>query len=147
MHQLLFVFVFYSNFFLLYYCFVQGAKRRTKPPSLPTSTPLRLPYLLLEECSRELTMSWFMEVRTYSTKQLVFIAAYFCIPFQHTYHKFISSPFAMPGVVFCIIRPPGHHSTIKEMMGFCLLNNLAIGAAYAVITCCICRKHLGPALE
>ena len=32
---------------------------------------------------------------------------------------------------FCAIRPPGHHAMPKSAMGFCLLNNVAIGAAHA----------------
>lgn len=33
--------------------------------------------------------------------------------------------------VFCAVRPPGHHATTKESMGFCLFNNIAITAKYA----------------
>ena len=33
--------------------------------------------------------------------------------------------------VFCSIRPPGHHAEYDRAMGFCLFNNIAIGAAYA----------------
>jgi acetoin utilization deacetylase AcuC-like enzyme len=32
---------------------------------------------------------------------------------------------------FCAVRPPGHHAESDTAMGFCLLNNVAIGAAYA----------------
>jgi acetoin utilization deacetylase AcuC-like enzyme len=32
---------------------------------------------------------------------------------------------------FCIVRPPGHHATPIRGMGFCLFNNIAIGARYA----------------
>ena len=32
---------------------------------------------------------------------------------------------------FCAIRPPGHHALPKSAMGFCLLNNIAIGAMHA----------------
>ena len=32
---------------------------------------------------------------------------------------------------FCAIRPPGHHAMPKSAMGFCLLNNIAIGALHA----------------
>ncbi len=33
---------------------------------------------------------------------------------------------------FCAIRPPGHHAEADRAMGFCLFNNIAIGAAHAV---------------
>lgn len=33
---------------------------------------------------------------------------------------------------FAIVRPPGHHATSTESMGFCLLNNIAIAAADAM---------------
>ncbi len=32
---------------------------------------------------------------------------------------------------FCAIRPPGHHATPQQSMGFCLFNNIAIAAEYA----------------
>jgi acetoin utilization deacetylase AcuC-like enzyme len=32
---------------------------------------------------------------------------------------------------FCNTRPPGHHAEVHKPMGFCLLNHVAIGAAYA----------------
>ncbi len=32
---------------------------------------------------------------------------------------------------FCAVRPPGHHAAIARGMGFCLFNNIAIGARYA----------------
>lgn len=31
---------------------------------------------------------------------------------------------------FCIVRPPGHHATPTRGMGFCIFNNIAIGARY-----------------
>jgi acetoin utilization deacetylase AcuC-like enzyme len=32
---------------------------------------------------------------------------------------------------FCAVRPPGHHACPARGMGFCLFNNIAIGARYA----------------
>jgi len=36
---------------------------------------------------------------------------------------------------FCAVRPPGHHSLKDKAMGFCIFNNVAIGAKY------IQKKH------
>ncbi len=32
---------------------------------------------------------------------------------------------------FCAVRPPGHHAEADRAMGFCLFNNIAVGAAQA----------------
>ena len=32
---------------------------------------------------------------------------------------------------FCAVRPPGHHAERARAMGFCLFNNVAVGAAHA----------------
>lgn len=32
---------------------------------------------------------------------------------------------------FCAVRPPGHHAEFDKAMGFCLFNNIAVGARYA----------------
>jgi len=32
---------------------------------------------------------------------------------------------------FCAVRPPGHHAETDRAMGFCILNNVAVGARYA----------------
>ncbi len=33
---------------------------------------------------------------------------------------------------FCNIRPPGHHAERAQAMGFCIFNNVAVGAAHAL---------------
>jgi acetoin utilization deacetylase AcuC-like enzyme len=33
--------------------------------------------------------------------------------------------------VFCAVRPPGHHTGKASTMGFCFINNVAVGAVYA----------------
>lgn len=38
--------------------------------------------------------------------------------------------------VFSLMRPPGHHATATQAMGFCYLNQIAIAALYA-------QRHLG----
>jgi acetoin utilization deacetylase AcuC-like enzyme len=37
---------------------------------------------------------------------------------------------------FALVRPPGHHAEADRAMGFCLFNNVAVGARYGL-------KHLG----
>lgn len=37
---------------------------------------------------------------------------------------------------FALVRPPGHHAEANKAMGFCLFNNVAIGARYGL-------EHLG----
>ncbi len=37
---------------------------------------------------------------------------------------------------FALVRPPGHHAEAERAMGFCLFNNVAVGARYGV-------EHLG----
>ena len=34
---------------------------------------------------------------------------------------------------FCAVRPPGHHAERARAMGFCLFNNVAVGAAHALM--------------
>ena len=33
---------------------------------------------------------------------------------------------------FCAVRPPGHHSEKEKAMGFCIFNNVAVGAHYLI---------------
>ena len=33
---------------------------------------------------------------------------------------------------FCAVRPPGHHAEKEKAMGFCIYNNVAVGATYLI---------------
>jgi acetoin utilization deacetylase AcuC-like enzyme len=60
-------------------------------------------------------------------------------------HSFDAALFAAGGVIeaidrcksgaieraFCAVRPPGHHAEADSAMGFCIFNNIAVGARYA----------------
>jgi acetoin utilization deacetylase AcuC-like enzyme len=48
------------------------------------------------------------------------------------------APGVPPEPVFSLMRPPGHHATASQAMGFCYLNQIAIAARYA-------QQHLGVA--
>jgi len=44
-----------------------------------------------------------------------------------------AADFIMDGKIqngFALVRPPGHHAEASRAMGFCLFNNIALGAAY-----------------
>ena len=34
---------------------------------------------------------------------------------------------------FCAVRPPGHHAESARAMGYCIYNNVAVGAAHALV--------------
>jgi len=36
--------------------------------------------------------------------------------------------------VFCAVRPPGHHAEPDQALGFCIFNNVAVAARYAIQT-------------
>ncbi len=36
------------------------------------------------------------------------------------------------GAAFCNVRPPGHHADRAHAMGFCIFNNIAVGACHAL---------------
>jgi acetoin utilization deacetylase AcuC-like enzyme len=47
----------------------------------------------------------------------------------------LATDLVMAGTVenaFCAVRPPGHHAEPAHAMGFCMFNNVAVGAAHAL---------------
>ncbi|MGK2932776.1 MAG: histone deacetylase family protein [Solirubrobacterales bacterium] len=44
----------------------------------------------------------------------------------------VTGPGDGPDSLFAMIRPPGHHATPDRAMGFCLFNNAAVAARYAI---------------
>ena len=44
---------------------------------------------------------------------------------------------------FCAVRPPGHHATGDQAMGFCLFNNVAVAAAHALAAHGLKRVGIG----
>lgn len=43
------------------------------------------------------------------------------------------------GNAFCCVRPPGHHASRDQSMGFCIFNNVAVGVAHALEHHCLER--------
>ena len=43
--------------------------------------------------------------------------------------RFLSLTAGEGAAAFCAIRPPGHHASARQSMGFCLFNNVAVAAA------------------
>ncbi len=38
------------------------------------------------------------------------------------------------GLAYALVRPPGHHATLNQAMGFCLINNIAVAAEHLLQT-------------
>lgn len=47
-----------------------------------------------------------------------------------------------PSFVFCNVRPPGHHAGCRKASGFCLFNNVVVGARYALDKHPLAYRHV-----
>ena len=45
---------------------------------------------------------------------------------------------------FCAVRPPGHHAEYDKAMGFCIFNNIAVGANYLLEKYKYCLLYTSP---
>ncbi|MFH1263247.1 MAG: histone deacetylase [Pseudomonadota bacterium] len=73
-----------------------------------------------------------LDADTYATADSAFIARTAAGTLLHAVDLAAGKPDLR---VFTLVRPPGHHAERDRAMGFCLFNNIALAAEYAV------RKH------
>lgn len=83
-------------------------------------------YNLIEQTK---TKAYFQLDPDTSTNKYSFLAALKAVGAQKTGLKLLLED-DYKGV-FALVRPPGHHAERDRAMGFCLFNNIAIGAYYA----------------
>lgn len=72
--------------------------------------------------------SGYLDPDTYVSKNSLEVARYAVGAILEAVDKCIEGTIRR---AFCAVRPPGHHAEVSRGMGFCIFNNVAIGARYA----------------
>ena len=104
-------------------------------PDLIHLTPRRAGY---EDIARVHTPEYIDKIRNFGAGELdpdTFLSADSCEAALHAAGAVMEAvDQCLKGTIeraFCAIRPPGHHAEANQGMGFCIFNNVAVGARYA----------------
>ena len=112
------------------------------PEIITTYNSLSLPYINYSELFPLITSVHSKKMLTSLSNSQYKSSTYFnfdCITNNYTYNASLASVALtlQAGITsspttsyFVLTRPPGHHATDKDFMGFCFINNIAVAAKY-----------------